>query len=487
MRGLSSLAGCVFGLLAAGLATAGPNTTSPAAQRNLFTPPQVFQHTNLVRNVDLSKSYARDTVNIIVENIDSKPQQTYYFPASTEGRLGGLEARDKKKADEAPLKVELADGFYKITLSPALKPKESITLALSYSLLGTYSPLPAKIDQTDQQFLAHSFSALLPSAYTTLKQKTKVKFPSSTIPDFTTLQGKHSSENAEDPVKQGSTLTYGPFGKVNAGASEPVQVRFEATHPVNYVSKLERDLEVSHWGGNLATEERYWYENRGASLKTNFDRVKWAATAYYSPPTAALKEFSIPLRKGAANPYFVDDVGNVSTSHFRARGAAPLLELKPRYPIFGDWKYKFKIGYDHELSSFLRKAKTGGDSYVLKVPFLEGPKQSEGIAYENVQVRVILPEGATNIQFDTDGIDIVSDSQSVYKSYMDTVGRTALTLEAHNVIDELRGKEILITYDYPDLAGFRKPVTIIAGVFAVFVTAWALSLIDVSITKKTTA
>jgi hypothetical protein len=41
----------------------------------------------------------------------------------------------------------------------------------------------------------------------------------------------------------------------------------------------------------------------------------------------------------------------------------------------------------------LRKLKTG-NGYVLNVPFLEGPKQNEGIVYEHVELRVILPEGA---------------------------------------------------------------------------------------------
>jgi len=46
------------------------------------------------------------------------------------------------------------------------------------------------------------------------------------------------------------------------------------------------------------------------------------------------------------------------------------------------------------LKSFLRKVARGND-YVLKVPFLEGPKMGEGVSYDRVELRVILPEGAT--------------------------------------------------------------------------------------------
>ena len=170
-------------------------------------------------------------------------------------------------------------------------------------------------------------------------------------------------------------------------------MRYEFTKPINHASLLERDVEVSHWGGNLATEERYWLENRAAGLKDQFSRVQWAATQYYNPPTSALRELKMPLRVGSANPYFVDDIGNVSTSRFRSNAREAMLELKPRYPVFGNWRYNFKVGWDQDLKGALRKVK-GGEGYVLRIPFFEGPKQPEGIEYDKVQVRVILPEGA---------------------------------------------------------------------------------------------
>ena len=67
---------------------------------------------------------------------------------------------------------------------------------------------------------------------------------------------------------------------------------------------------------------------------------------------------------------------------------------------------------------------------------------------------------------------------------MDTLGRTTLTLSASNVVDDARDQSLIITYEYPFLAAFRKPITIFAGVLAVFVTAWAIGNVDVSIGKK---
>ena len=276
-----------------------------------------------------------------------------------------------------------------------MAPKAQQTLTISYSsLTPALTPLPATIAQTDQQYLLYTFSIYASTAYPTLKQKTKLKVTSINIADFSKLASSiTSSENKEDPVRDGNTLTYGAFGEKAPGAVELATIRYEFTKPLVRVKDFERDIEVSHWGGNLATEERYVLENAGAKLGKNFDRVQWAMTQYSNPPTSALREMKYPLAAGSMNPYFVDDIGNVSTSRFRSSLREAMLELKPRYPVFGGWQYKFKIGWDRDLGSCLRTL-LKGEGHVLRVPFLEGPRLSEGIAYEKGSVRVILPEGA---------------------------------------------------------------------------------------------
>lgn len=264
------------------------------------------------------------------------------------------------------------------------------TLAISFYYLKAYSPLPASIEQDGQQYLAYDFSIYAPSVYPTLKQKTEIKTASSTIPDYTKVPG--SGDVAEFPQKAGSKLTYGPFDEKPAGAFSPAQVRFEFNKPVTHISNLDREVEVSHWGGNIAFEERYTLFHRGANMTSQFNRVKWTQTQYFNPATAALTALKFPLQVGSADPYFTDVVGNVSTSKFRSNKREALLELKPRYPIFGGWKYPFTIGWNSNAANFLRRTASGG--YVLKVPFLEGPKQAEGVEYEQVNVRVLLPEGA---------------------------------------------------------------------------------------------
>lgn len=375
--------------------------------------------------------------------------------------------------------------FYKIYLPEPLASKAQQTISISYSIASALKPVPAQIAQTDKQYIQYDFSAYAPSAYLTEKQRTKVKFPNSDVPDYTSLPSELNDEQTADPQKQGSTFTYGLYNNVPAGAQQAVSVRYEFTKPVTHATLLERDIEVSHWGGNLASEERYWLVNQGAGLKNHFSRVEWQRQSYLNPPTFALKGLALPLAPGAVDPYFTDDIGNVSTSKFRPGKKEALLELKPRYPVFGTWKYSFRVGWNADLSSYLRKLSTG-DTYALKVPFLEGPRSGEGISYGRVNLRVILPEGAKNVKFSTT-VPIVSNETSLHKTFMDTLGRTTLELTAINLVDEFRDRDLVVTYDYPWTAGYRKPVVITLGMFAVFAVTWVVGSIDTSIGKKKTA
>lgn len=381
--------------------------------------------------------------------------------------------------------------YFVVHFATPLKPKEQITLTISYHILGALSPLPAAIKQDEKQYLSYSFSAYLLSAYRTLKQKTKLKFPSADVPEYTSTTGLTS---AKDPEKQGSSFTYGTYdtADVPAGTLYPVTVRYEFNKPLLVCSMIERDVEVSHWGGNLATEERYWLRHDGATLSDHFSRVTWATQTFYLQAgqmvTPALRELKVPLRPGSVDPYFTDDIGNVSTSHFRPNNLRDaLLEIRPRYPLFGGWKYSFRLGWNNALSSFVRKLKTPSDSYVLSVPLLEGPKMPEGIQYEHFVFRVILPEGATDIKYEVhggSGLPELHTEQSLHKTFMDTLGRTELKFTASNVVDDVRDAQVIVTYQYTLFAALRKPISIFVSLVGIFAIAWAVGSIDTSIGVK---
>ncbi|KAK4673087.1 dolichyl-diphosphooligosaccharide--protein glycosyltransferase subunit 1 [Podospora pseudopauciseta] len=482
----SAVFSAFLSLLSLASAASSDKGTSKSTLPSTFKPPQVFKNANLVHVVSVEKNYVKENINVVVENIDKKPQNEYYLPFTADqiSRLGGVEVKDRKDTSAGPFVAENVEfdpesdtQYLRIRLPKPLTPGAQQTLGISYYILKAYSPLPAAIKQEEAQFLTYTFSAYVPSVYTTSKQKTEVKFLSANIPDYTKLPG--SGDIKEFPQKQGTKLTYGPFDEKPAGAYEPIRVRFEFNRPVTHVARLERDIEVSHWGGNVAFEERYTLYHRGANLSSLFNRVKWQQSQYYQQGNShALKELKFPLRVGSVDPYYTDVIGNVSTSRFRSNKREASLEIKPRYPVFGGWKYPFTIGWNSDAKNFLRKTAAGG--FVLNVPFLEGPKQNEGVEYEQVEVRVILPEGAENVKYVTSipTQSITSADVEIHKTFLDTIGRTALVIKARNLVDDFRDRELVVSYDYPLSASLRKPFIVFSSAIAFFVAVWLVGNIE---------
>src|SRR5579859_4199249 len=72
--------------------------------------PQVYQHTNLLRTIDLTKPYIRDSTALILENISNATQTEYYWgiPLNLVDHLSFLEVKEKKTGATQLFHVEKA-------------------------------------------------------------------------------------------------------------------------------------------------------------------------------------------------------------------------------------------------------------------------------------------------------------------------------------------------------------------------------------------
>jgi len=151
------------------------------------------------------------------------------------------------------------------------------------------------------------------------------------------------------------------------------------------------------------------------------------------------------------------------------------LEIMPRFPVYGGWNYTFKLGWNVDLEKVERQS---GAERVLKVPFLEGP---ENIQYKKFDFNIILPEGSRYLPPGFRHVDCrnvrvytpqpaLKETRYMHHTFLDSLGRTAVKLSFENVVDEKRGKEVVIIYEYPPFAGLRKVVIVALGVFVVFAT-----------------
>ena len=100
-----------LGLLS--LTTAESNLTHES--RNIlpstFSPPKHWRNLNLVRNINLEKSYPRETINVVIENIAKEPQLEYYLPfeQGTLSQVGVVEVKDKKEPEKGGFVAEVTE------------------------------------------------------------------------------------------------------------------------------------------------------------------------------------------------------------------------------------------------------------------------------------------------------------------------------------------------------------------------------------------
>ena len=80
---------------------------------------------------------------------------------------------------------------------------------------------------------------------------------------------------------------------------------------------------------------------------------------------------------------------------------------------------------------------------------------------------------------------IVESSVGTKKTYLDTVGRTSVTIKARNFVDEFRDREVIVTYDYPLSAALRKPLVVFLSMVGVFVAGWVIGGIEIGFSRRT--
>ncbi|KAK9449035.1 Ribophorin I [Limtongia smithiae] len=450
------------------------------------TPPDAAAFTiqDVVRTFDLVKPYARMAASIVAEVTSPTPQSVFVlaFPTELYDALALLDVRLKNV--DMPLGQQLTYApimdpagvpdvtFIEVQLDKEVPQGEVLNLQLKTAFVHTYRPVPKEIRQAEQQSIIWEDSRFILSPYTVTKQRTKIKFPDRGVAAY--------SRRGDDPLVDGTVVTYGPYNSTNPLTIDPIKVRYEFNFPLLTASGFEREIWVSHIGSNVATEEHYDLTNDASKLANTFSRLRWQASMMAKERTVALQSLGMHLRPGVRDVYFTDEIGNVSTSAFRDDARDPQLEIRPRYPIFGGWNYTFTIGWNHDLARYVRAVSDKEDTYIIKVPFLEGP---DALVYDKADVSVVLPEGARVLNAYSTFAGATKE-EFLLRSQLDTVGRTVVKFSASKMTDEhRRSSDIFVTYEYTRESELRKPLVVAAAVAALFAGVMILGRLDVNISK----
>lgn len=350
------------------------------------------------------------------------------------------------------------------SLSPGSKTKVTIEAVYTHVL----QPYPTHITQAEKQSVIFEGNHYFFSPYPTKTQTTRVKLASRNVESYTKLG---------NPTRSEDVIEYGPFKDIEPLSQDPLKVHYENNSPFLTIASMTRLIEVSHWG-NIAVEETVDLKHTGAVLKGPFSRYDYQRQP--DSGISSVKSFKTILPAAAQDVYYRDEIGNISTSHLLILDDSVEMEIRPRFPLFGGWKTHYILGYNLPSYEYLYNL---GDQYALKMRFIDHVFDEQLV--DSLTVKIILPEGAKNIQVDSP-YDIDRAQDELHYTYLDTFGRPVIVAHKNNLVEQ-HIQDVVVHYNFNKILMLQEPLLVVGAFYILFFTVILYVRLDFSITKDPAA
>ena len=195
------------------------------------------------------------------------------------------------------------------------------------------------------------------------------------------------------PVKLlDKSIIYGPYYKIPKFSYKQLSIHFLNVEPDLVDTVFERTVKVGYGNERVHINDFHELRNQGPKLKGHFSRIDAMLNPAQDPRLPVVHKITCELPPNADEVYVKDYVGNISTTNWRKSkfGSKGEFELRPRFPLFGGWKFTWWHGYDLPVEQIVKPM--GDDLYSLSLDlYLRiGPHSAEKAIW-----KAILPEGAT--------------------------------------------------------------------------------------------
>ncbi|KAI5742418.1 hypothetical protein M8J77_007082 [Diaphorina citri] len=428
---------------------------------------------NVDRNIDISsqivKIQYKYTVTNTGENIikslaiatdgEFKRHMAYISAQSGEMLKTPLSISEIKTIKKSP-----APGnkiLWKVELKEYLVKNKLVNIDIEIFLTKYLNPFPTSISQKDKQFVVYTGNAYVYSPYLIHVQKTFIHLGTLNIESFTSVMPTTQVEQ---------TITYGPYENVPPYTKANITIHYENNSPFLVVTRLVRQIEVSHWG-NIAVEEHIHLKHDGAKLKGTFSRYD-----YQRDSAHGIKSFKTILPAAASDAYYRDEIGNISTSNIRDVADFIELDLRPRFPLFGGWRTQYILGYNVPSYEYLFHS---NKHFVLRMRFLD--HIFDNMVIDEAYVKIILPENVYNIRVHVP-YSVVRHSNTYHKTYLDTVGRPVLMLSKKNLIEN-HIQDFELEYSFIQTFMLKEPLLTVFVFYLFFIFIIVYIRLDFTITK----
>jgi oligosaccharyltransferase complex subunit alpha (ribophorin I) len=422
-----------------------------------------IENKNVDISIDITSQLVKSTYKITLQHKNNKPISSYTFvlPKRECNKLAFIAARDTSKKElklSAP-KITANDCSYEITVSG------TSTIVIETVQAKALEPYPTAITQNEKQLVRFFGNAYFYSPYKTISQKTTVHVGTRSTESFTQVKPSSQSD---------TSIIYGPYEDIAPNTKSDIVIHYENNSPFLTVTRLERTIEISHWG-SISVEETIDIYHSGALLKGSFSRYDYQKDARSGQ--SSVKNYKTILPAAATNVYYRDTNGNISTSAMRVLKDSVELDLRPRFPLFGGWKTHYTLGYNVPSFEYLFYQ---GDNYMLKMRLID--HVFDDMVVDEVFVKIILPEGSKNIKLITPyAVDRSPDT--LHHTYLDFFGRPVISFRKTNLVEN-HITDFNLKYTFSKIMMLQEPLLVIIFLFILFVIAIIWMRLDFSIIKE---
>lgn len=431
-----------------------------------------LQIKNIDRSIDISSQLCKVMCKLQLENVGKTSVNSFLFSVepSFASKVSFINAK-LSDSSKSVLKISISEKkgteeslHWKIDLKENLNSGKTLNVEVEYILVDVVSPFPTSITQKEKQLVRYIGSHYVYSPYFISKQTTSINVGTKNIESFTKLQPFSTAD---------SIITYGPYLKIPSYTTDILVVHYENNSPFLKVLKIERQIEVSHWG-NIAVEETIDLLHTGAALKGPFSRYDFQREAQSG--LSSVKSFRTILPAAATDAYYRDEIGNISTSHMKVLSDSVELDLRPRFPLFGGWRTHYVLGYNVPSYEYLYHS---GDNYKLKMRIMD--HVFDDMVVEELVTKIILPEGSDNVKMTTP-YPMVRLPNTRHSTYLDTKGRPVISVTKRNLVEN-HIQDFELDYIFPRILMLQEPLLVTVALYILFLLVIIYVRIDLSISK----
>ncbi|KAJ8735302.1 hypothetical protein PYW07_006922 [Mythimna separata] len=425
---------------------------------------------NVDRTIDISSQLVKISSKLTLENTGGTPVKNFLIAveSAAKNNVAFVGAKDSNNKDLRLVETTVSGydyvRFWRVELKDALNAGATSLVTVESVFTKALLPFPTAITQQEDQLVKYIGNLYTYTPYYVTSQKTNVILNTKSVETFTKVKPY---------TQQDGGFQYGPYPAVKPFSEKELVIHYKNNSPFLTVTRIERLIEVSHWG-NIAVEEVVEIEHSGAKLKGPFSRYDYQQDHHSGP--ASVRSYKTLLPASASDVYYRDTNGNISTSNMKVKKDSVELDLRPRYPLFGGWRTHYTLGYNVPSYEYLYQS---GNDYLLKMRVVD--HIFDDMQVDEVVTKIILPEGSTSVKVNLP-YPVTRLPDSLHYTYLDTKGRPVISFTKKNIVEN-HIQDFQLRYTFPRLLMLQEPLLVVGFLYALFLCVIIYVRLDFSIHK----